>query len=234
MSLSALSSAGIRFEDIEKRFGEVCALRGINLEVRPGETVVLVGRNGSGKTTLLRVAAGLARPTAGRVSTIAEASGGAQLPLRLGFVGHRSMVYDELTAEENLTLFARLLGTGGRRGEIRALLEEAGLGDRGTSLVRTFSRGMRQRLAIARNLLVPPALFLLDEPGTGLDTQGVAWLAATLRRLSAAGCTMLMSLHGQGTLNGLATRAVRLEAGRVAADSANGVSLASVLAFADT
>ena len=233
MSLSALPSTGIRFQDIEKRYGGVYALRRVSLEVKPRETVVLVGRNGSGKTTLLRVAAGLARPTAGRVNIVAEASSGASLPTRLGFVGHQTMTYDELTAEENLTLFARLLGAGRRREEIRALLEDAGLGERRTSLVRTFSRGMRQRLAIARNLLAPPALFLLDEPGTGLDAQGVAWLAATLRRLSEEGCTMLMSLHGQTALSGLATRAVRLEAGCVAADSERGVSIASVLAFAD-
>jgi ABC-type multidrug transport system ATPase subunit len=233
VNLSALPSAGIRFENIEKRYGGVYALHRISLDVKPRESVILVGRNGSGKTTLLRVAAGLARPTAGRVSILAEGSGGRLLRPRLGFVGHQSMTYDELTAEENLALFARLLGLGRCREEIRTLLEGAGLGERRASLVRTFSRGMRQRLAIARNLLAPPLVFLLDEPDTGLDTQGTAWLATTLRRLSEAGCTMLMSLHGQSALGALATRALRLEAGRVGADSESGVSIAKVLAFAD-
>ena len=233
MSSSPVFSAGVRFQNVEKRYGSVRALRRLSLEIKPRETVILAGRNGFGKTTLLRVAAGLVRPTAGSVSVFSDRPDPELACPTLGFVAHQTMVYDELTAEENLTLFARLLGISRQDERVRALLEEVGLGERRASLVRTFSRGMRQRLSIARNLLVQPSLFLLDEPGTGLDPQGASWLEGTLRQLSAAGCTILMSLHGRSELISLATRAVRLEAGALVADSQGGGTIASVLSFAD-
>src|SRR5207244_1461452 len=138
----------------------------------------------------------------------------AEMP-QIGFVAHSTMVYDELTADENLLLFARLLGIAEPTARAEALLEEVGLADRRGSLVRTFSRGMRQRVAIARARLNEPAVLLLDEPATGLDPQGVTWLAETLRRMRDAGRTILMSLHGESEISALATRAVRLEAGAI-------------------
>jgi ABC-type multidrug transport system ATPase subunit len=142
------------------------------------------------------------------------------------------MVYDELTAEENLLLFARLLEIPEPVKRVESLLRDVGLFERRDSLVRTFSRGMRQRVAIARALLQEPAVLLLDEPSTGLDPQGVNWLAETLWRLHAAGCTILMSLHGESEISALATRGVRLDAGSVVADSQTGGSLRSILTFA--
>jgi ABC-type multidrug transport system ATPase subunit len=232
-----VSPTGIRFEDIEKRYGGIYALRRVSFEIAPAECVALAGRNGSGKTTLLRVAAGLVRPSAGRLSFPGAAPNGVGSDAvgidRVGFVAHATMVYDELTAEENLVLFARLLGMVQPAKRVEELLHEVGLFERRGSLVRTFSRGMRQRVAIARALLGAPSVLLLDEPATGLDLQGATWLKETLRRMRDARCTILMSLHGETELSGLATRALRLDTGNVVADTRTGASFRSILAFAD-
>jgi heme exporter protein A len=211
------------------------ALRRVSAEVAGGECVVLAGRNGSGKTTLLRIAARLVKPSGGNVSYSGESDGddaSISQPVRLGFVAHATMVYDELSAEENLLLFARLQGVERPKERVAALLEEVALTERRGSLVRTFSRGMRQRVAIARALLTSPSVMLLDEPATGLDSQGIAWLAATLRGMHDAGCTLLMSLHGESEISSLATRGIRLDAGAVVADTKSGAAMSSVLAGA--
>jgi len=245
MTSRGFSPTGIRFENIEKRYGGLAALRRIRFEITPGECVALAGRNGSGKTTLLRIAARLVRPSSGELTfpsavgpTAVAAPGASKTqPVRgkvsAGFVAHATMVYDELTAEENLLLFARLQQTPNAAARVVKLLHEVGLFDRRDSLVRTFSRGMRQRVAIARALLHEPAILLLDEPSTGLDPQGVAWLAATLRQLRDGGCTILMSLHGESEISMLATRAIRLDAGLIVADTRTGAEVRSILTFAD-
>lgn len=226
-------SAGLLFDKIDKRYGNLYALRRVSLEVAPGECVVLAGRNGSGKTTLLRIAARLVRPTSGAVSFTPSPSRQASQNPGPGYVAHATMVYDELSAEENLVLFARLQGVASPSKRAADLLAEVGLFDRRASLVRTFSRGMRQRMAIARALLHDPAILLFDEPATGLDPQGAAWLASTVRRFRDAGRTLLLSLHGESEIASLATRAIRLEAGSIVADTRSGATFRSILAFAD-
>jgi heme exporter protein A len=223
---------GLRLENIDKRYGGLYALRRVSLEIAAGECVALAGRNGSGKTTLLRVVAQLVKPSAGKLMFPVPQHGAASTQRNTGFVAHATMVYDELTAEENLFLFARLLGIADATKRVGLLLNEVGLGERRDSLVRTFSRGMRQRVAIARALLHEPSVLLLDEPATGLDPQGVSWLAATLRRLRDAGSTILMSLHGESEISALATRGIRLDAGSVVADTQDGAMLRSILIFA--
>ena len=228
-----VSPAGIRFENVEKRFGGLYALRRVSLDVSPGECVVLAGRNGSGKTTLLRIAARLVRPTSGDVSYSDGGNGdNASYRLQPGFVAHATMVYDELTAEENLLLFARLQGVDRPKDRVAVLLAEVSLTERRNSLVRTFSRGMRQRVAIARALVSEPSLLLLDEPATGLDSRGISWLAETLRGMRDAGCTLLMSLHGESEISALATRGIKLDAGSVVGDTNAGASMSTVLAGA--
>ena len=233
MTPPAFSPSGLRFENIDKRYGGLYALRRVSLTIAAGECVVFAGRNGSGKTTLLRIAAQLVRPTHGTLSFMGTSDGTGKQTDRPGFVAHATMVYDELTAEENLLLFARLQGTPEPENRVEALLREVGLTERRGSLVRTFSRGMRQRVAIARALLHEPAVLLLDEPATGLDPQGVAWLAEAVRRLRDSGRTILMSLHGESEISSLGTRAIRLDAGAIVADTRTGATFRSILTFAD-
>jgi heme exporter protein A len=227
------SPTGIQFENIEKRYGGLYALRRISVEIAAGECVIFAGRNGSGKTTLLRIASRLVRASSGVVTYTGGKGGNSEALAALGFVAHATMVYDELTAEENLLLFAKLQGIAEPASRAEGLLREVGLLERRNSLVRTFSRGMRQRVAIARALLNEPSVLLLDEPATGLDPQGITWLADSLRRMRDAGRTILMSLHGESEISALATRAIRLDAGSVVADTRMGANLRAILTFAD-
>ncbi|HTW23012.1 MAG TPA: ABC transporter ATP-binding protein [Candidatus Baltobacteraceae bacterium] len=213
----AAPSLGIFFEKIEKRFGALQALRGVSLDVQAGEFVALLGHNGAGKTTLLRIAALLMRPTSGAVRFTAD-----EPKALVGMVSHSTLLYDELTAAENLTLFAELYALGDVASRVAAALEACGLASRAGSLVRTFSRGMRQRLSIARALLHGPRLLLLDEPAAGLDRQGLVWFGETLERLRDAGATVLMSTHARNESLDLATRAVSLAGGRIQQDSGAG------------
>lgn len=176
----------IELRKLTKAFGSKMALRGIDLKVLPGESLVLFGPNGAGKTTLIRILASLSRPTGGAVSIggLDLASHADGIRRHLGVVSHAPLLYDSLTAEENLRFFARLYAMHRPEARITVMLEQVGLNARRGDLVRTFSRGMVQRLAIARALLHDPELLLLDEPDTGLDPQAAEMLHGLLSRLS--------------------------------------------------
>jgi heme exporter protein A len=156
---------------VEKRYGERRVLRRIDVDLPDGGFLLVTGRNGSGKTTLLRVLAGLTSCDAGTV----------ELPPRetIGYLGHEPLVYRELTPLENLSLFARLYRIGERE-RVGMLLERFGLWDVRHERVSTFSRGMAQRLGLARVLLHDPKLLVLDEPYNALDAGGTALLDTTL------------------------------------------------------
>jgi heme exporter protein A len=228
-SNASSSPLGISFQNIEKRFGSLAALRGISLDIQSGEFVALLGPNGAGKTTLLRIAALLMNPSRGSIrfisSSTAEIGKDSHQTTEvkpkhaIGMVGHSTLLYDELTAAENVTLFAKLYGLGDVPNRVNGSLADCGLESRAGSRVRTFSRGMRQRLAIARAILHGPTILLLDEPAAGLDRQGLEWFSAKLEALKRAGCTILMSTHARNESLDLATRAVALAGGSVQQDS---------------
>lgn len=224
----------LQFSEVEKRFGMRLALRGITFSIAAGECVALVGHNGSGKTTLLKIAAQLTRPSRGKIAFRAGKNPISleEVKSRIGMVGHHTLLYEELTAEENLIFFAKLFGLENPAEKARQALQPVGLSGRATDLVRTFSRGMRQRLSIARALLASPALLLLDEAGTGLDPEGQQWLGATIQRLRDSGCTILMSTHGRNETQGAVTRAVRLDGGKITHDSRAGGNPREILVMA--
>jgi heme exporter protein A len=179
-------TAMIELRKLTKAFGRKTALRAIDLRVPPGESLVLFGPNGAGKTTLIRILCSLSRPTSGAVYI-----GGLDLKTHadgirrhLGVVSHAPLLYDSLTAEENLRFFGRLYGVVDLETRIELLLEQVGLAARRRDLVRIFSRGMTQRLSIARALLHDPEILLLDEPDTGLDPQAAEMLHRLLAKLS--------------------------------------------------
>jgi heme ABC exporter ATP-binding subunit CcmA len=199
-----------------KRFGERVALRRVSFRVAAGASTALMGANGSGKSTALRIVAGLVRPTAG--SALVDDVPAVELDRaargQIGYLGHRALVYRGLTAGENLTLFARLY----RRPPetVATALAEVGLADRAADRIDGFSRGMLQRLALARILVTGPGLLLLDEPATGLDQEGAALLDDVLDRLRGT-VTMLAATHDEQFATRHADQVVRLAQGEVVA-----------------
>lgn len=191
-----------------KRFGLKTVLRGLDFKVEAGEFVAILGPNGAGKTTFLRILATLSKPTLGEVSI-----GGFALPAqaaavrrRLGVVTHLPLLYGDLTAEENLRFYGRLYGLNDLHSRVAEVLKLVGLFERRADLVRTFSRGMQQRLAIGRAVLHDPEVILFDEPHTGLDQDACAMLDNVLREVAARGRTVVMTSHDLMRVSDLASR----------------------------
>jgi len=213
--------------DVSRYYGRRRALARTSLTFRAGEIAGLFGPNGAGKSTLLGVLSTLMRPSAGTVQyggATAEALGDA-LRGRIGVLGHDLFLYGDLTARENLEFFGRLYGLDDLAGRIARALASARLEDRANDRVSSFSRGLRQRLALERALIHDPRLVLLDEPFTGLDDESAALLGARLRTLTGAGAIVLMASHDFESADGLVDRIICLRNGRVREVAADGASL---------
>jgi heme exporter protein A len=211
----------ITVHQLIKRFGPKVVLRGLNFHVAQGEFVALLGPNGAGKTTFLRILSSLSRQTMGTVSVagfhLPEQS--AAVRRRLGVVSHLPLLYGDLTAEENLRFYGRMYGVPNLETRLSRVLEVVGLAPRRRDLVRTFSRGMQQRLAIGRAVLHDPEVLLLDEPHTGLDQDACAMLDDVLRQVAARGRTVVMTSHDLARAAELATRFDVLTRGNICASA---------------
>ncbi|MCC7497411.1 MAG: heme ABC exporter ATP-binding protein CcmA [Bryobacterales bacterium] len=201
---------------IWKFYGDYPALREISFEVAEGRCLALLGRNGAGKTTMLRILAGLSRASKGQVTLFGKDAAAAESRSRIGILGHGIAVYDELSALENLQLFARLYGLPRPAETALAWLEKTGLERVKNGLVREFSRGMRQRLAVARAFLHNPSVLLLDEPFTALDDRAIAVLQGLLVEARDSGRTIIMSTHQLREALELATDVALINRGRLA------------------
>jgi heme exporter protein A len=206
----------VEVDAVGKAFGRAVILRDVTLAVAPGEAIALFGPNGAGKSTLLRVLATLMRPTSGTLRLFGEVPAAAALRRRIGVVAHQSFLYPDLTARENLRFYARMYGLDVTDERADAWLARVSLTDAADRTVRLFSRGMEQRLALARGLMHDPELVLLDEPWSGLDAAAGDWLAGLLRELRAAGRTVIVATHDFQRGLGVATRAIVLHRGRLA------------------
>ena len=187
----------IEAEGVSKTFGPVSALRDVNLHIPHLQSATLLGPNGAGKSTLIRILATLIRPSSGhvRMDGLDVEAWGTEVRRRIGFTAHQTLLYGDLSAVQNLRFYGRMYGLADVESRISELLARVELTGRQDDLVRTFSRGMQQRLAIARSLLHNPRILLLDEPYTGLDQRAARILTNLMQELIAEGRTLLMTTH---------------------------------------
>ena len=209
----------IEVSRLVKRFGHKTVLKKLDFSVGQGEFVALLGPNGAGKTTFLRILATLSRPSLGKVRIAGFDLPGqaAAVRSRLGVVSHLPLLYGDLSAEENLSFYGQLYNVDNLKTRVDAMLELVGLSGRRRDLVRTFSRGMQQRLAIGRSIIHDPDVLLLDEPHTGLDQDACEMLDDVLKQVSGRGHTLVMTSHDLARAAGLASRFDVLSRGRIQA-----------------
>jgi heme exporter protein A len=208
--------SAVAIEGVWKYYGDYPALKKVELRVEPGSSVALLGRNGAGKTTLLRIIAGLSKPSQGQVRILGSDVRQERARRRIGVLGHGISLYDELSAAENLMVFARLYGLPDPRKSALEWLERTGLERVRDGLVREFSRGMKQRLAVARAFLHDPEILLFDEPFTALDDRAIEVLQKLLSGAHAAGKTIVMSTHQLKEALVIATHVALIRRGEIA------------------
>ncbi len=210
--------AALEVTGVSKQFGRTVALDDVSLAVEPGSAVALLGPNGAGKTTLMRVCATLLRPTGGSVRIFGcdAMNDGRRVRQRIGLLSHESFLYADLTPTENLLFYARLYQVPGTAARVQHLIDQQGLRGWAHRPIRTLSRGLVQRCALARVLLHEPDLLFFDEPFTGLDLEAAGRLAEIIEAARARGATIIMSTHDLARAFALCSSALVLVAGRVA------------------
>lgn len=210
----------IEISDLVKRFGRKKALDGVSIKIYQGDFLTLFGPNGAGKTTLLKTISTIVKPTSGRIYFNSKEVTDDSIFLReqIGLVSHNPLLYDDLTSYENLMFFARMYGVENAQEKVEELLSKVGLYHRKDDVVRTFSRGMIQRLAIARALIHDPPILLLDEPYTGLDIQAMKILDGLLNELKDGKRTFIMTSHDIAKGFEHASRVAILSSGRIVFD----------------
>ena len=213
----AATAIGIEARGVGKVYGRERALGPVDLTLRAGDAVALLGPNGAGKSTLLGILATLVKPTQGEVRFGGEPATAAHRG-SIGLLAHESLCYGDLSARENLRFFARLYRLSDGAARVEALITRVSLQIAADRPSRTYSRGMLQRLALARALLHRPTLLLLDEPFTGLDREGCATLLDLLGEERARGTILVVVSHDLDALPGLVVRAVVLRRGRLVHD----------------
>ena len=220
------SFEAVTLDRVSRHFGRRRALSAVTLTARGGEIIGLLGPNGAGKSTLIGVLATLVAPTSGEVRYGGQSARrlGPALRRQIGLLAHELHLYPELSARENLAFFAGLHGLDAGPA-IDAAIEHAGLADRAGDPVSSFSRGMRQRLALERALLHHPALVLLDEPFTGLDDESVGLVRDRLRVLAASGCLVFVATHDLDLADGLVGRVALIRSGKPISDEPAGSGL---------
>jgi len=214
------AEAAIEVRNLRRSFGPLPAVDGVDLVVRPGQFITIFGPNGAGKTTLLRLLCGLLKPTQGeiRLMGLSPLKNGREVKRRIGFIAHSPFLYGGLSARENLIFYARLYSLPGAAERASERLREVGLMTRADDPVRTFSRGMQQRLTIARALLHDPEVVFLDEPYTGLDQQASRMLRSLLDAIRGRGRTVLMVTHNLEEGLELSSRVAIMSRGRIVED----------------
>jgi heme exporter protein A len=209
----------IEVRNLVKHFGRFSALRNLNLTVPDGDFISLFGKNGAGKTTLLRILAGLSRPSSGELDIKSARQAPSRIIRgRIGYLSHDTSLYMDLTALENLRFYARLMDVPADTPALAERMKRVGLGGRERDPVRNFSRGMQQRLAIARAFLHDPDILLLDEPFTGLDSSGSELFRGFLAAARAGGKTCIMAIHDFRLGYEIADRLVVIGGGTIALD----------------
>jgi heme ABC exporter ATP-binding subunit CcmA len=210
----------IEIENVVKEFGRKGVINGIDLRIEKGDYLVILGPNGAGKTTLIKLISTLLRPSDGtiKIDGFDVKEDGLEVRRRIGVLGHVSYLYDDLTALENLRFYGKMYGVTLGTEDIKAILSSVRLAHRMNDLVGTYSRGMKQRLAIARAIIHKPKILLLDEPYTGLDLNGRKILTDMLRKFQTQGITTVMVTHDIERGYEMGNRLIVIVNGKIAAD----------------